>query len=105
MNKYLEDGFIKSRVNIFSTSRFLIDDHSVLQNRWSTMKFWLISNTSRNTYWYLFYSDGQWIHENPAAVVNPGDTVNYWVYEIVNGLPQQVLNQAWTAGKNKYIYV
>ena len=33
-------------MNIFSTSRLLIDDQSVLQNRWSTMKFWPIPETS-----------------------------------------------------------
>ena len=36
----------KLRVNIFSTSRLLIDDQLVLQNRWSTMKFWPIPNTT-----------------------------------------------------------
>ena len=34
------------RVNIFSTSQLLLNDQSVLQNRWSTMKFWLIPNTT-----------------------------------------------------------
>ena len=42
MNKYLEESLI---VIIFATSRLLIDDLSVLQNRWSTMKFWPIPNT------------------------------------------------------------
>lgn len=43
-------------------------------------------------------TNGQWIHENPGVVVNPGDTVNYWLYQIINGQPHQVLNQVWTAG-------
>ena len=47
--------------------------------------------------------DGKWIHENPTVVVNPGDTVNYWVYEIVNGLPQQALDQTWTVGKFPFV--
>ena len=36
----------KLRVNIFSTSRLLIDDQSVLRNRWSSMKFWPIHRTT-----------------------------------------------------------
>ena len=36
----------KSRETIFSTSRLLIDDQSVLQNRWSTMKLWLPGSAS-----------------------------------------------------------
>ena len=47
--------------------------------------------------------DGKWIHENPTVVVNPGDTVNYWVYEIVNGLPRQALDQTWTVGKFPFV--
>ena len=43
MNKNLEENL---RVNIFSTSRSLIDDQSVLQNRWSTMEFWPIPNST-----------------------------------------------------------
>ena len=39
----------KLRVNIFSISRLVIDDQSVLHNRWSIMKFWPIPNTSFET--------------------------------------------------------
>ena len=51
----------------------------------------------------LYDLDGKWIHENPTVVVNPGDTVNYWVYEIVNGLPRQALDQTWTVGKFPFV--
>ena len=46
----------KIRINRFSTSWLLFDDRSVLQNRWSKMKFWPIFNTSSySTNWQGFY--------------------------------------------------
>ena len=36
----------KIKMNIFSTSRLLVENKSVLQNRWSTMKFGPIRNTN-----------------------------------------------------------
>ena len=36
----------KLRMNIISTSRLLIDDQKVFQNRWLIMKFWQFPNTT-----------------------------------------------------------
>jgi len=38
-----------------------------------------------------------WVHEDHDVTVNIGDTVNYWMYYLQNGVGHNVLDKHWTA--------
>jgi len=40
-------------------------------------------------------SGNTWVHENPRVRANPGDTVYYWVYVIINGLGRSETGLSW----------
>ena len=44
-------------MNISSTNKLLIDDQSVLQNRWSAMKFWPIPNITEGAFSHATVSE------------------------------------------------
>ena len=42
---------------------------------------------------------GEFVHTQSNVHLQAGDTVSYWVYAIIDGRGQQILDQTWTYGE------